>query len=507
MAAEPDLLAVVEAARAKARRQLDRSRRAAMGQFFTPAPIARFMVSLFNLHGKSIRLLDAGAGIGSLTAAFVERLCRSRSRPDRLEVVAYEVDPTLARQLKRTAQRCAALCEGVGIEFQASILEEDFIQAGVELLTAGLFGPAPPPGFDCAILNPPYKKIRSDSRERRLLRSIGVETVNLYAGFLAIAMKLLKQDGELVAITPRSFCNGPYFKRFRRLFLQTMRLQRLHVFERRDTAFREDKVLQEHLIIHAVKGFGAPTRVLVSSSEGPAPDNSSLHAVAYEELVAPDDPEQFIHVVTGEREGNIVRRMNGLTHTLDGLRIEVSTGRVVDFRARDFLRQRPRDTTAPLIYPVHFHRGRIRWPKDNARKPNAIEVCAQTERLLVPSGIYVLVKRFSAKEEARRVVAAVYDPLDVRSPLVGFENHLNYYHRNGAGLPAALAYGLAAFLNSTVFDTFFRSFSGHTQVNATDLRRLRYPSPEQLCELGSVVSREPYPQAEIDCLVKELLHF
>lgn len=502
----PGVLERVEAARIKTTRQLDRKRRALMGQFLTPAPIAGFMASMLSVRRRSIRLLDAGAGIGSLTAAFVDRVCQSEVRPERLEVVAYEVDPMLAEHLRGTAESCAAACRATGIDFDATVLEEDFVQAGAELLNGSLFGPSKGSGFDCAILNPPYRKIRSDSRERRLLRSIGVETVNLYAGFLAITIKLLRRNGQLVALTPRSFCNGPYYRPFRRLLLRAMRLQRLHVFERRDEAFRDDNVLQEHLIIHAVKGAGTPSRVIVSSSEDGAVCRASHHQVDYEELVAPGDQEQFIHVITDVREGDILRRMNGLAHTLDDLQVEVSTGRVVDFRAKEFLRQRPSETTAPLVYPAHFHGGRIQWPKYGSRKPNAIEVRPQTEDLLVPSGTYVLVKRFSAKEQARRIVAAVCNPSDVPCPVVAFENHLNYYHRKGTGLPPVLAHGLAAFLNSTVFDRFFRSFSGHTQVNATDLRRMRYPSPEQLCELGSVVGREPAPQTEIDRLARQYLH-
>ncbi len=66
--------------------------------------------------------------------------------------------------------------------------------------------------------------------------------------------------------------------------------------------------------------------------------------------------------------------------------------------------------------------------------------------------------------------------------MVGFENHLNYYHREGGGLPISLARGLVAYLNSSFADTYFRQFNGHTQVNATDLRSLRYPRIEQLEE-------------------------
>ena len=103
---------------------------------------------------------------------------------------------------------------------------------------------------------------------------------------------------------------------------------------------------------------------------------------------------------------------------------------------------------------------------------------------------YVLVKRFSAKEEPKRVVATVHDPERLPGSAVGFENHLNYYHRNGAGLEPGLARGLAAFLNSGLVDAFFRQFSGHTQVNATDLRALPYPSLTQLEVLGETALEE-----------------
>ncbi|MGH9202879.1 MAG: hypothetical protein ACRD2A_16770 [Vicinamibacterales bacterium] len=104
--------------------------------------------------------------------------------------------------------------------------------------------------------------------------------------------------------------------------------------------------------------------------------------------------------------------------------------------------------------------------------------------MLVPRGYYVVTKRFSSKEERRRLVAAVYDPDLVDAPNVGFENHINYFHRDGHGLAKDEAYGLAAFLNSEPIDRYFRQFNGHAQVNANDLRSLRYPRREALRDLG-----------------------
>jgi adenine-specific DNA-methyltransferase len=198
--------------------------------------------------------------------------------------------------------------------------------------------------------------------------------------------------------------------------------------------------------------------------------------------------------------------MSRLTTSLAELGLSVSTGRVVDFRAKQFLRQQPDAGTVPLIYPCHFRDGFVRWPRENWHKPNAIVSDEHTRDLLVPAGVFVLVKRFTAKEERRRVVACIYDPGQVQAAKVGFENHLDYFHMQGHGLPMALARGLAAFLNSTVVDVYFRQFSGHTQVNATDLRALRYPTMAALEGLGRRIDTPGMQQSELDALVqKELL--
>jgi adenine-specific DNA-methyltransferase len=96
-----------------------------------------------------------------------------------------------------------------------------------------------------------------------------------------------------------------------------------------------------------------------------------------------------------------------------------------------------------------------------------------------------VVRRFSSKEEKRRVMANVVNPADFPGmTLLGFENHLNVFHANKQGLHKTLAYGLMVFLNSTALDEYFRTFNGHTQVNATDLKQIKYPSREILMTLG-----------------------
>lgn len=502
--ARDGLVERVDLFRASAIPKLDPGRRVELGQFPTPPAVARFMASLFNDLRGTVRLLDAGAGVGTLTAAFVEDACHRQNRPERIEAIAYELDPLLAGYLGFTIDGCKEICAKYNIEFASELKQADFIAEGVAQLRGDLFAPQAT-FFNRAILNPPYRKIRSDSEHRTMLHEIGVETSNLYTGFLAIVIGLLEPNGELVAITPRSFCNGPYFKPFRELLLASMALKRIHVFESRDKAFSEDEVLQENVVFHAVKN-GERDTVAISRTHALNDDTMTVRAVSHDQVVRADDPGLVIHIAASEIDSQVKDRVGIFTQTLEDIGLSVSTGRVVDFRARDALRAEPGSDTMPLIYPGHFNGGVVRWPNPSIRKPEAIVRSSTTEPLMLPSGYFVLVKRFSAKEEPRRVVAAVFDPDLVPSPLVAFENHLNYYHTNNAGLPLNLAKGLALFLNSTLIDVYFRQFSGHTQVNAADLRMLRYPGREALERLGARVGAESPSQREIDMLLEEEMH-
>lgn len=499
-----DPLSTAEEARKNLGTVLDPARRSALGQFFTPPATAQLMASVSNFAGERVRLLDAGAGVGALSAAWVAEICARPVHPKEVVLTAYELDETLIPALRRTLAACAHVCAAVGIACSWEIHATDFIEAAVNALDSGLFY-SEHSVFDVALLNPPYKKFHAESRTRQLLRRLGIETSNLYTAFLSLAVLLLDGGGELTAITPRSFCNGPYFRPFRQHFLQHMNLTHLHVFAARDAAFREDDVLQENVILHAVKGAPQQPRVCIVQSHTPDDPIRVERNVPFERVVRPGDPQVFIHLVVDDEGSALAEAMERLPCTLADLGLCVSTGRVVDFRAQQWLRARPTPETAPLIYPTNFDNGLIRWPKADTKKPQAIVSNLDSASLMVPAGVYVLVRRFSAKEERRRIVAAVFDPAIIPCEVVGFENHLNYFHERGAPLDWTLAWGLSLFLNCSALDTYFRQFNGHTQVNATDLRALRYPTRDTLIALGHRVQGSLPTQDALDALVVDML--
>ena len=462
------------------------------------------MASLFQFPTRSVRLLDAGAGAGALTKAIVSRLCLKKDRVLSIEATLYEVDPSIQEALEDTMHDCQRMCSVADIQFGFTIHAANFIQESAESLADLLFD-SKTPAYDIAIVNPPYRKIGMHSPERQWLSQIGIETTNLYAGFIAIIQRLLAPNGQLVGITPRSFCNGPYFRPFREDFLANLEIHWIHVFESRGAAFSDDGVLQENIIFHAVKGKNQPPELVISTSSGKPGDSVTEKQVPFTEVVHENDTEKFIHIPSTAGHSKAKKSMEGLHTPLAALGVSVSTGRVVDFRMKDALRRQPEKGAVPLLYPCHFSSGTIHWPKPNARKPDAILDTSETRPWLVSSGVYLLTKRFTSKEERRRLVACLFDPKEIETKWLGIENHLNYFHADGQGLDRNLAMGLFAYLNSTMVDQYFRSFSGNTQVNATDLRNLVYPDRPTLVAMGSEMKNLCQPQEVLDKLVEKHL--
>lgn len=482
----------IDHVRRKATAQLDPTRRAKLGQFMTPTPVADFMASLFTHWPEQIRLLDPGAGIGSLTEAFARRFFTKTPAGSLLDITAYEIEPILLPYLNEHLSEVAVRGNEAGRNVNVAIHERDFITEASFAL--GFGGPR----FTHAILNPPYKKINTDSEYRRQLRSVGIETVNLYTGFLGLAVALTEENGEIVAIVPRSFCNGTYFRPFREWLLERTALAHIHVFESRKRAFKDDDVLQENIIIRLVRAQ-TQGEVTVSGSHDQTFSDYTERKVPFDHVVKPSDPERFIHIPTQDAYDT----HSLFVHSLNELELEVSTGPVVDFRLREYLLKEPRGNIAPLLYPHHFAGGEFKWPREH-KKPNALLVTDATRKWLLPKGCYVVTKRFTSKEERRRVVAYVVEPDKLPYECYAFENHLNVFHVRKNGLPTDFAYGLALFLNSTLVDEHFRSFSGHTQVNATDLRTMRYPNRTELVQFGKWARKQAkLTQEKIDAFLKQ----
>ncbi len=467
-------------------------------QYYTGQNIAKYMANMFKkINKKVIKLLDPGCGVGILTAAFLERLLEIENRKvQKVIITLYEIDNHVIKTLNDNMKKILNICMEHGLTIEYHIINENFIQST-----------SVKDKFDYVIMNPPYMKLDDNSEDDIILESLGINVTNYYAAFVSLAIRMLENNGELVAITPRSFCNGAYFIDFRRDLLAKMTFDKIHLFESRKDLFKEDNVLQENIIFHCIKKQTKDkNRIQIIHSYANLTDGLSVEEKVFENVVYPNDNNLLIRIVRGSEEEEIAKKINSLDCRLEDLGLEVSTGPVVDFRE-------PRETQSkerilngiPFFFSEHISIYGIEWPKLQSKKYNYISLDESNINRMRHNGNYVLLKRMTSKEEKRRIVSAVCEGNNYDYEFFAFDNKLNYFHINKRGLPIKIARGLSLYLNSTILDRYFRTFSGNTQVNATDLRSLQYPARVQLMQLGEIYDYVFNNQKLIDAVIEDIL--
>jgi adenine-specific DNA-methyltransferase len=457
------------------------------GQFFTPKQVSIFMAELFDINRDKITLLDPGAGIGILSAAFCEKLLHI-GKPISLTIDAFEHDPEIIPCLKRVLQECKKDLEEKGSRVEFNVLAKDFILTNETYLSGpGLFERGEK-FYDFVISNPPYYKAGTESPYSRMMAELICGQPNIYAFFMTMAASMLADKGEMVFITPRSFCSGLYYRNFRKWFLGKVRITRIHIFESRKDIFDKDEVLQENIIIKASKN-GKEGMVTITTSKDKDLNLLGRIEVDYSDIISSKNGESFIRIPTSELDVKILHIIDKWPSTLNKQGMQISTGPVVDFRAKEHLRQDLTKGSVPLLWMHNMQNMRVIWPSKRNKKPAAIASTEKTSPLLLPVKNYVLLKRFTSKEQRRRLDSAVLKQSEFPYESVGIENHLNYIHKPKGSLSLGEAFGIAALLNTGLIDNYFRSLNGHTQVNATEIRNLPLPDLSAIKKIGEIVSK------------------
>lgn len=476
---------------------LDRKNREKYSQIYTPEEIANYMASMFEEPKKEIiRILDPGSGFGILTIKFLINILKTENNCIKKIIIdLYEIDKIVIKQLNTNMNKMKKIFLQIGIEIKYNIYNENFIASyynNYKNNTQQL--------YDYAILNPPYKKLKSNSNDKLMLRDLNINVTNYYSAFVCLVKRLLVSNGELVAITPRSFCNGDYFLWFREDITKDMIFKKIHLFESRYDVFKSDQVLQESIIYHCIKKVPQNNyKIKVCYSKNYTLDEIVENEQTYNQLIFPDDNKKVIRILKHNIESNVSDKIKSLTCSLDNLDISVSCGPIVEFREKDILRKRKVKNGVPLFYSEHISSSGMEWPKKKVKKYNYIIWNKENNNKLRKNGNYVLVKRMTSKEEKKRINATLCIGEKYHFRYFGFDNKVNYYHSNNQGLPLDIAKGLTLYLNSSFIDIYFRTFSGSTQVNVSDLKSLQYPNKQQL----KLLARE-YDELEMkECLGRQ----
>lgn len=496
--------------------QVTTSHKKINGQFFTPTPIARLLASFCDLSKTRIKVLDPGCGTAILSCALIEHLVAVQNEIEQIELIVYETDLELIPYSQMALDYLKEWLLNKGIQFNYTLHCTDFVLENATVLKENrlpsLFEETKSvdKNFDIIISNPPYFKLSKDDKRVIASQELVSGQPNIYSFFMGIASKLLSENGELVFITPRSFASGNYFKAFRELFFNTVQIEKIHLFNSRKDTFNRDSVLQETVVIKAIREEIDPNKkVLVSSSAGIKDIfEPSIKHFNSSKLIDLNSKEKILHLPTSDKEESILSLVSSWENVLTDFNIKISTGPVVSFRVLDFIQNNYENGTvflAPLFWLHNVNKMILEWPKQLKEKGQFIRIENGSKSLLIPNKNYILLRRFSTKDDKSRLIAAPYFCNYVKSDYIGVENKVNYIYRKDGYLDRDEVVGLCALLNSELFDTYFQIFNGNVNVSATELREMRFPPLNNIKEIGNkIILSNDYSMNNVNSIVNEL---
>lgn len=426
------------------------------GQHFTPYSMAAQLAVMAtpSNHDNAV-IADPGAGTGILSTSLASHL-QSNDHTDNFSLYGFETDERLHDDL---AQAWSFFTNQANTSSQFTI-DEDFTCYAEQLMTTGTIDGKQKPHY--ITTNPPYNKLSSTSSLGTLLKAHGVPVSNLYAAFTVLAVQWLETDGHLLAVLPRSFCSGVYFKAFRRFLKDTISIEHITLYKSR-SCFKN--VLQENLLICARKRPQQQrVRITVANDPNSRPEYDLV-------LPAAD--------ILGDEHWALPRSIDDINLFIQNRRrpttfndsdYALSTGKVELHRVQG-------DTPTRIIYSSDFdNRGTWTWAEK--RKPRYVNTLPKQCLSLPSAGGYIVLKRISSNdgESPKRIMPAWLSRKTVGSDTIALENHVQYIHRAGKALSDSEGQQLLSFFHSEEAQALMRTINGTTQINKSDIGALGIPS-------------------------------
>ncbi|MEF2751494.1 MAG: Eco57I restriction-modification methylase domain-containing protein [Muribaculaceae bacterium] len=447
---------------------VSKSQRKKFGQFFTTAKTAEYMAALFriDLCKEELSLLDAGAGTGILSAALLDRIFQL-GYTGKVNLTCYETDSVVLPVLEKNLRLAK---EKYGIHY--SIKTENYVTS--QYFGIGTFFDEDSCKYDYIIGNPPYLKISRDASEALSMPSVCHGAPNLYFLFWTMGIYNLKPNHELVYIIPRSWTSGAYFKKFREYLFANAVITDIHLFESRDKVFGGESVLQETIIVKVKKTRTEPDTIIITTSSDSEFSDVRKFEAPYHTVVPKN---HYVYLITDKKDADVIERVNNLTQTLPDIQLKMQTGIIVDFRTPEVLRDKIEDGAFPLLYAQHIKDGRVVWPLGKVGE------VIRTDHLayLQENSDFLIVKRFTSKEEKRRLQCGIYLKQKYSQfKYISTQNKVNFVKCDSP----YITYGLYVLLNSSLYDSYYRILNGSTQVNSTEINQIPIPSREVIEKMG-----------------------
>ncbi len=474
-------------------RERSREENVRIGRFFTKRSTAALLADMIEPEKKErVRILDAGAGTGILSAALLERLCRAGAA-EHITLVCYENDAMMLDMLKNNLARLRKKCRhDYHVHLTVELKETNFILDAARLLTPDLFT-ASEERFDYVIMNPTSALLEKTSPEVEAMGELAVGATDGAFLFAALGMASLAEGGQMAALLPTAYARGVYIERLRRFISDGSRLTRMHLFSGGAKSEARAEETRSHMLLAWKKELPAEDATVTVTSSYKEEDDApvtTLPPFPYRRIV--NEADGSLLLIKSEEEWEVIERVESLPETLASLGLKMHTGLTLESRYPDSLRTEPKDGAIPLIHPKNIAMGLVRVPTEKYIIPVIPSLAQKNKNML-------FIKRVPAKSDKRHLLCGVYlASLFPRFPAISTHNKLNYIdYDDKREMDSAFLHGLYAVLSSDLYEKYCTVLSKSSQINAKEYATLPLPDEKTLRDIGSkiLMTRQLSPHA------------
>jgi adenine-specific DNA-methyltransferase len=465
---------------------LPEAHRAAYGIFYTPPELVERLLVMAEQAGIAwgrARVLDPSCGGGAFLLPIAARMIAALPDTDPAFILqqigtrlrGFDIDPFgawLAQTMLEMALR--HLVQASGRAAPQMIEARD----SLDLRALDLAG------YDLVIGNPPYGRVSLPPERRALFSRSVYGHANLYGLFTDAALRWAREGGIIGYVTPTSMLSGLYYKALRRLLATEARPLAVNFVGERDGVFHD--VLQETMLAtYRRQPTASPGEVGFIEISGGGKERFRKGG----RFTLPPHPDSPWLLPRSADQASLTRRLRAMPHRLADYGYGVSTGPLVWNRFKAQFQDRPGVGAYPVIWAESVTSdGRFLWRSEKRNHMPWFVAARPKDDWLIVDRPCVLLQRTTAKEQARRLIAAELPEKFIRKyDGVVVENHLNMV-RAIVPKPRVPAAVIAALLRSAMVDAAFRCINGSVAVSAFEVEELPMPAPPVLMRLANLIA-------------------
>lgn len=434
-------------------------------QYFTPIDIVDKMLEDLEIQSlEKIRILDPACGCGILLIKLLEKLVKFETIKI-IEIDAYDIEQEALNITQKIINKINLLTK---TKIKIKTYNIDFLKKDIQKK------------YDYIISNPPYKKTNKNLVEQDLMFLVNGQP-NLYHLFIGKTLKLLKENGKLIIISPKNFLSGKYTENLRKFIFENFSITKLHTFNERSKIFNGE-IIQEVCISHIENK--KKNKIFISYN-----GNKKME-LDIKNLIL--DSKKFIIMTPRNPEDvETIKLFNQIQNKSIGKELFIKIGKVVQFRVfngKDSLEDKKFDEVEngiPLLVYRHINKGKINYREISEKSKNKAITLKSTnnDSLLIDNSNYVVLKKNIDKKE-NKIIKPVLYLKDLNCQKISIDNNLSYFTNRNDNLSREEVCGIFCILNSKQFDAYYRMINSSHTLNVYELESMFFPNMDIIKKIG-----------------------